>query len=58
MCIGDTNSVLTYTRRSVGLQGVPEVTPAYRPIVRVLAGVLAASVAMVTSHCDYKTINW
>lgn len=42
---------LTYTRPLVRLQGVPGMTPAYWAVVRVLAGVLAASIAMVASHC-------
>ena len=42
---------LTYTRPLVRLQGVPDVTPAYGTVLCVLAGVLAASIAMVTSYC-------
>lgn len=43
---------LTYTRPLVRLQGVPGMTPAYWAVVRVLAGVLAAPVAMVAGHCE------
>ncbi|TNN86616.1 hypothetical protein EYF80_003084 [Liparis tanakae] len=56
---------LQRTPVDVSLQGVPDVTPAYGAALCVLAGVLAASVAMVTRHCEWsplKTIldryNW
>lgn len=53
-----TNITLTYTGPLVGLQGVPEVTPAYRAVLCVLTGVLTASVAVVTSYCgDMKQDN-
>lgn len=44
-------TVLTYTRLLVRLQGVPGVTPAYGTVLCVLTGMLAASVSMVTSYC-------
>lgn len=50
-----TNSVLTYTRPLVRLQHVPDVTPAYGAVLCVLTGVLAASVAVVTSY--YRVNN-
>lgn len=52
-----TNSVLTYTRPLVRLQVVPDVTPAYGAVLCVLAGVLAASVAMVTSYCRVNNMQ-
>lgn len=48
--LGAADGALTCTRPLVRLEGVPGVTPAYRAVLRVLAVVLAASVAMVASH--------
>lgn len=50
-------TVLTYTRLLVRLQGVPGVTPANGTVLCVLAGMLAASVAMITSYCRVNNIQ-
>lgn len=44
--------MLTYTWPLVRLEGVSRVTPAYWAILCVITGVLAASIAMVTSYCS------
>lgn len=49
-----TNIILTDTGPLVGLEGVPGVTPAYWAVLCVLTGVLTASVAMVTCHCEFN----
>lgn len=43
---------LTYAGPPVGVQCVPGVTPAYGALLRVLTGVLATPVAVVTSHYE------
>lgn len=49
---------LTCARPLVRLQGVPGVTPAYRAVLGVLAGVLAASVTVVAGHYElYAATN-
>lgn len=53
VCSFAKNNSLTYTGPLVGLEGVPEVTPAYRAVLSVLAGVLTAAVAMVTCYCGH-----
>lgn len=50
-------SLLTYTWAPVRLQSVPAVTPAYGAVLSVLADVLAASIAMVTSHCKVNNMQ-
>lgn len=46
------DGALTCTRPLVRLESVPGVTPAYRAVLCVLTGVLAASVTMVASHYE------
>lgn len=50
--LGVADGALTCTRPLVRLEGVPGVTPANGAVLRVLAVVLAASVAVVASHCE------
>lgn len=56
-CSQSTNDVLTYTRPLVRLQSVSDMTPAYGAVLCVLAGVLAASIAMVTSYCRVNNVQ-